>query len=247
MHCSAHAVQLAAEDALKDKGVSNVIAKARRVAKKLRTTNVLAVLKRMGHKRAIVDCPTRWHSTHDMLDRLCELSTFSDYMSPTVNELHLSESERQSISNLVGVLKPAKITAKCIQTEQLTAGDFYGLWLKCVLDTDKIDSTFVKQLVQCMKGRQHTLFENDAFVAALFPDQRYRLFLTENQVEMAKIHLCRTWDAIQNLSFSTENGAERATSSSSEDEADEIEQLLMAKEREKNSRAKGQGARCLIA
>lgn len=96
---------------------------------------------------------------------------------------------------------------------------------------DKIDSTFAKRLVQCMKGRQHTLFENDAFVTALFLDPRYRLFLTENQAEMAKLHLCRTWDAIQNLSFSTENGAERATSSSSEDEADKIEQLLMAKER----------------
>lgn len=52
---------------------------------------------------------------------------------------------------------------------------------------------------------------------------------------MAKIHLCHTWDAIQNLSFSTENGAERASSSSSKDEADEIEQLLMAKEREINT------------
>lgn len=86
-----------------------------------------------------------------------------------------------------------------------------------------------------MKGRQHTLFENDAFVAALFLDPRYRLFLTESQAEMAKVHLCRTWDAIQNLSISTDNGAERATSSSSEDEADEIEQLLMAKEKEKST------------
>lgn len=88
-------------------------------------------------------------------------------MCPTVNELHLSESEWQSISNLVGVLKPAKISTKCIQTEQLTAGDFYGLWLKCVLDTDKTDSTFAKRLVQCMKGHQH------AFVAVLFLDPRY--------------------------------------------------------------------------
>lgn len=124
MRCSAHTLQLAVDDALKEKGVSNVIAKACRVAKKLRTPNVVAVIKRMDHKRAIVDCPTRWHSTHDMLERLCELRSFCDDMSPTVNELHLSEPEWQAISNVFNVLKPAKITTKCIQSEQLTAGDF---------------------------------------------------------------------------------------------------------------------------
>lgn len=90
----------------------------------MRTTNVVTVLKRMGHKMAMVDCPTRWDSTHNMLARLWELRTFCDDRSPTVNELHLSDSEWQAISNLVGVLKLAKITTKCVQTEQLTAGDF---------------------------------------------------------------------------------------------------------------------------
>lgn len=125
---------------------------------------------------AIVDCPTRWHSTHYMLERLCELRSFCDDMSPTVNELHLSEPEWQTISNVVNVLKPAKITTKCIQSEQVTTGNFYGQWLKCVLVTDKIDSPFAKRLVQCMKSYQHTLFENDTFVAALFVEPRYRLF-----------------------------------------------------------------------
>lgn len=86
----------------------------------------------MGHKRAIIDC----HSTHDMLERLCELPTFCDYMSATINELHLSESEWRDISSLVCVLKPAKLATKCIQSDQLTAGDLYGVWLKFVLDTD---------------------------------------------------------------------------------------------------------------
>ncbi|XP_068172121.1 zinc finger BED domain-containing protein 4-like [Antennarius striatus] len=229
VRCSAHTLQLAVEDALKDKLASDVISAARCVAKKLCTANVLAILKRMGHKRPVIDCPMRWHSTYDMLDRLCELKTFCDYMSPTINELHLNESEWLAISDIVNVLKPAKITTQCIQSEQLTAGDFYGLWLKCMLDTQKIESPFAKRVVQCMKGRQNSLFENDAFVAALFVDPRYRLFLTENQSEMAKIHLCRTWEVIQNLTV--EVGAERTPSSSSEDD-DEIDQLLMAKERE---------------
>lgn len=70
VRCSAHTLQLAVDDALKEQRSSNLISKARRVAKKLRTQNVVTLLKRMGHKRAIVNSPTRWHSTHDMLERL---------------------------------------------------------------------------------------------------------------------------------------------------------------------------------
>ena len=152
VRCSAHTIH-----ALKDRRSSIIIAKARCVAKQIHTQNLVAVLKRMGHKRAIVDCATRWHSTHNMLERLFELRSFCEDMSPTIKELHLTESEWEDLSNLVCALKPAKIATKCLQSDQLTAGDFYGAWLKCVLDTDKIDSPFAKQLVQCLKVHCSTM------------------------------------------------------------------------------------------
>lgn len=68
------------------------------------------------------------------------------------------------------------------------------------------------------------------FVAALFLDPRYRLFLSELQSERAKIHLCHAWEAIQTLSGS--NATAQHTPSHSSDDDDEIDQLLMAKEKE---------------
>lgn len=68
------------------------------------------------------------------------------------------------------------------------------------------------------------------FVAALFLDPRYRLFLSELQSERAKIHLFHAWEAIQTLSGS--NATAQHTPSHSSDDDDEIEQLLMAKEKE---------------
>ena len=188
-----HTLQLAVDDALKQ--ASNIVAKARHVAKRLRTQNVVRVLKRTGHKRAIVDCATRWHSTHEMLERL---KTFCEGMAPTTAVLHLSDSEWEHVSNTLNALKPAKIATKCLQSDQLT-GEFYGVWLKCSPDTEKVASPFARKVAQCLKARQSTLFDNEAFVAALFLDPRYRLFLTESQTEKSKIHLHRTWEAIQNL------------------------------------------------
>ncbi|KAK5866668.1 hypothetical protein PBY51_020839 [Eleginops maclovinus] len=146
VRCAAHTLQLAVDDSLKQ--ASNIIAKARRVAKRLRSQNVVCVLKRMGHKRAIVDCATRWHSTH--------------------------------------------------------------------------------------------LFDNDAFIAAVFLDPRYRLFLTECQTEKAKIHLYRTWEAIQNLeprnaASGSDVCAAASPTQSQTSSDDEIEHLLMEKERDTSS------------
>ncbi|KAK5866652.1 hypothetical protein PBY51_020825 [Eleginops maclovinus] len=238
VRCAAHTLQLAVDDSLKQ--ASNIIAKARRVAKRLRSQNVVCVLKRMGHKRAIVDCATRWHSTHDMLQRLLELKTFCEDMAPTIPDLHLSESEWEYVSNTVDALKPAKIATKCLQSDQLTAGEFYGVWLKCSLDTEKLASPFARKVAQCIKARQSTLFDNDAFIAAVFLDPRYRLFLTECQTEKAKIHLYRTWEAIQNLeprnaASGSDVCAAASPTQSQTSSDDEIEHLLMEKERDTSS------------
>lgn len=140
------------------------------------------------------------------------------------------------VSNTVDALKPAKIATKCLQSDQLTAGEFYGVWLKCSLDTEKLASPFASKVAQCLKACQSTLFDNEAFMAALFLDPRYQLFLTECQTEKAKIHLQRTWEAIQHLEprsaasatvmCSTASPTQPQTSSD-----DEIEHLLMEKER----------------
>ena len=65
------------------------------------------------------------------------------------------------VSNTVDALKPAKIATKCLQSDQLTAGEFYGIWLKCSLDTEKLGSPFARKLAQCLKTHQSMLFDNE--------------------------------------------------------------------------------------
>lgn len=89
--CSAHTLQLAVDDALKVQRSANLISKARQVGK------IVILLKRMEQKRAIVGCPTRWHSTQDMLERLLELRNSCEDMSPNIKELHLSDNEWEEI------------------------------------------------------------------------------------------------------------------------------------------------------
>lgn len=123
-----------------------------------------------------------------------------------VNELHFSEW--QSISNLVGVLKPAKITTKCIQTEQLTAGDIYDLWLKSDQTIGSVHPAYTVWK-WCICGSVVSWCEK-----SIISDRES----SRDGVNTPVLHLGRHPKL---SSFSTENGAERATSSSSEDEVGE--------------------------
>ncbi|KAG5853100.1 hypothetical protein ANANG_G00069520 [Anguilla anguilla] len=242
VRCSAHVFHLAVDDALQDRSVSSLVSKARRLSEKLQTPNVSVFLRRLGQRTATVDRPSAWLSTHDMLERLCELKTFCQDMAPSIEELHLEGSEWEEMVLLVYALKPAKVTARLFQCEQLTAGDFFGAWLKCKIETDKIGGPFATLLVECLNRRQHMLFENEPFLAAVFLDPRYKVLLTEGQTEQAKSRLCKAWGMIQALSQNKQQSplSKLDLECSASDADDEIEEMLRARERENGD----EGTKC---
>lgn len=67
IHCSSHTLQLAIGDVLGAEPYKHIINGAREVVKKLRTPNIVALLKSKGSKLAIIDGDTRWSSVHDMV------------------------------------------------------------------------------------------------------------------------------------------------------------------------------------
>ena len=75
---------------------------------------------------------------------------------------------------------PAKITTNIFQQEQLTAGDFYGAWMKCKAEVAALALTFGDRLVSCMEMRERALFDNDLFRSAIFLDPRYEVMLFDS-------------------------------------------------------------------
>ena len=70
VRCAAYTLQLAVEDALKKSSLRNVIDSARCICKKLRNPSVFVLLKKLKLRKPVLDSPTRWHSTYDMLQCL---------------------------------------------------------------------------------------------------------------------------------------------------------------------------------
>ena len=125
VRCAAHTLQLAVSDVLKDDKTAAIISQARGVCKKLRAPGVRSILKAMQKKKPIIDCPTRWHSTLDMLERLVELKECCNKKN---KDQYLHPKTWMEIEDLVCSLTPARIATKQLQEEQLVIGDFYRTW-----------------------------------------------------------------------------------------------------------------------
>ncbi|KAF0721881.1 zinc finger BED domain-containing protein RICESLEEPER 1-like isoform X1 [Aphis craccivora] len=165
IRCSAHTIQLCVFDGINKTNIKEILVKARKVVKKLRTPTVSTMLKKKKLNKAILDCDTRWNSIYDMLHRLYELKPFCELIAGDISELELNNDDWELIKSLVSTLEPVKIGSNTLQKADLTIGDFYGCWWKVRNGLSKVNTELSKAIQDSMIKRQVILMFNDIFVS----------------------------------------------------------------------------------
>lgn len=237
-------MQLAVDDALKKtKTVSDLILKARNLAKKLRTQTFIYLIRKQNLKKPTIDCPTRWCSTIDMLENLLLLKDYCEELSVTKfqNFVTLRNAEWSKISEICTALRPSKICTKKLQTEQLTLSEFFGVWFETKVATEAVQTPFATLILEQMIHREQKLINNDILLSAVYMDPRYKVLLDKTQVERAKTYLKRLWVKIislnrddNSINESSENVHGSSNSSETNSTYDEFENILKLKERQHN-------------
>ncbi|KAM7280968.1 zinc finger BED domain-containing protein 4-like [Ixodes scapularis] len=236
VRCAAHTLQLAVEDALKSADVKVLLDKCRAICKKLRVPTTMMLVKKLNLKKPILDCPTRWNSTCDMLERLIELKHFCIDMGKSSTDFVVSDETWAAIEGIIASLRPAKVATKALQKEQLSLGDFFGIWLQCSLETAKIDSVLAQRLTSSLKQRQKSLLQNDVFQACVFLDPRFNVLL-EDEKKSARDHLMKTWVALKKVQKpflvapASASSGEESTAGDSDDDLDALLRLKEAASR----------------
>lgn len=237
----AHTLQLAVIDCLKDDGIFEVLNKVRYLAKRLRNQTYSYLIKKEKLKLPILDCLTRWHSTLDMLERILFLKEFIRNMSANDSKFRkviLHNLDWEKVEILSRTLLPAKICTKKLQYEQLTLSDFYGVWVSCKLQTEKLDTSISKKLLQFMINRENHIMENNVLLGAIFMDPRYKVTLNEDQCNTAIEHLVKVWIHLKSVELKndhqdniTQNIEDEHEKSSSNDSNDVLEHFLKNKDK----------------
>ena len=68
-------------------------------------------------------------------------------------EVFLTEHDWKDVDEVIAALEPAREATRIMQGEQLLPGDFYALWHRCKLRTEKVTSDLAKAIVKNMEGR----------------------------------------------------------------------------------------------
>ena len=232
--CVAHTVQLAVQDTLSSSScIKNNIDQIRKVCKKLRTPNMTNLAKKINLRKAILDCPTRWNSTYNMILRLLDYKTFCfDVMDP---EFTLNDEAWEFCSIFIKVFTPVeKLTLK-LQNEQMNFGDFYGLWLQFKQDLQnlKFESVLAANLYANVILRENNFITSKLLNVAIYMDPRFKLMLNDIQIVEAKAQIFKTIKILNNIQGNSIDIATCIidTSTSSLDEGeDELEKLLQSRE-----------------
>ncbi|KAJ2937288.1 hypothetical protein O0L34_g19528 [Tuta absoluta] len=200
VRCAAHTLQLAVKYACSD--IQPLLEQCRQVVRSLRTPNVAMELRQNKLQQAVLDCPTQWDSTVNMLERLVQLK---DFCLANSTRFGIDGSTWTRIEQSLQVLKPCSVLSKKLQREQLTIGDFFIFWMKCRLELESKQTAMSIFLTICMTDRERVLLENDVFLAAIYLDPRVNSTLSEEQCEKARQHLIATYLRYDSLMTSTEH------------------------------------------
>ena len=196
--CGAHSLALAIEDALKrDEDSKKILSRARRVVKKLRNPNLMLKLRERGASKPILDVPTRWGSTYDMIERLLVLKPIIHDFGAFNEDIELMEEEWLAIENLNKSLEAPRNATIRIQDRLLTTGDLLAEWeLMEFICQRNLGSYFSICLEEALRARKRSVVGNVAFLGAVNVDLRYNRLLSPEQKESSKKHLYSTWRRI---------------------------------------------------
>lgn len=230
--CAAHTLQLAIKNSIKNADLNEFIFDARELVKKLRIPSLILKFKNVNINRPVLDCPTRWNSTYNMLKTLLECKDFSSSLAESNLDYYFAENKWLKLNLIVDTLQPLTEATLKLQSEQLTLSDFYGIWIHCKIKLRNLKNLFADILYNELSNREKSLLQSDSLLGAVYLDPRYQILLSPSQKVQAVQHLKNIWNKLQYLEKSISMTNEEAQSSSvmPDEKVDDLEDFLRSKE-----------------
>lgn len=182
LRCSPNSMHLAIVEAIQE-CQSELFEKCRSVSTKLRTQNMVKLMRKEGVKMAILGVVTRWCSDYAMIERLYELKDFVDSLPhEEYLDCKLDDETWIQVNKVLIELKPATIKMKILQKEDTTVCDVYAEWMDLICDYEERlqiepSNKFIMCLLRNLKYRFNMVKDCDLVSAAVFIDPRLQCLL----------------------------------------------------------------------
>lgn len=232
IRCVAQTLDLAIRDSMKTPELGEFIFEARELVKKLQVPSVICKFKDVNITRPLLDSPSSWNSTYNMLKTLLECKDFISYLAEGNLDCYFAEKKWVKLYIIIDTLQPLSEATLRLRTEHLTLSDFYGIWIECKIKLRNLQNLFADVLYNELSKREPLLLESDCLLGAVYLDPRYKILLTTSQKMQAVQHLRNIWNQLEFLQKSSSIKTEESQPFSEiiDDKVDDLEDFLRSKE-----------------
>ena len=129
-----------------------------------------------------------------IIKRLLELRNSIEELGMPSPEFHLSTATWSNFNKLLSVLEGPHAVTLELQAEDLTSGVFMKEWCSLKHTLRGKQTSLALKILRAMGKREKSLFQNKLFSAGVFVDARYRILLSEEQIEVLEVAFNKTRD-----------------------------------------------------
>ncbi|XP_055525752.1 uncharacterized protein LOC129718738 [Wyeomyia smithii] len=220
--CAANAFHCCAHDAIRSLKLKKQLDEIRIVVNYLRTEELRKLFVRNHLSIPKLEPEIRWNSVFSMLSQLIDQKLFINELMDENDEPMLTAEHWTFIEKFVEAFDPFHSVTHTLQEEIMTMGDFYLLWLECLLRIEELANNYIaKALIAALNSKQEHLFESRFFLAALYFDPRINYggseLLSEEHKCIAIDQILKLWEKIRHtesieVSAHAENGSSNSCS-----------------------------------
>lgn len=196
MRCTAHTVNLAIKDVIKQSNCQGQLKEIRGIIKQTKAVIFRAVFKMRSTPVPVLDCETRWGTTALMVESFTTLKPLESDLQQVDPKFIISEELLTFALEFTTAFKPIVKLLKNLQKAQLIIGDmykFYWIETRAELKRNEPNNSFAVALLKALNERKKKLFDNKAFLAGLFMDPKFNFvnspYLDSHQRQIAIVSM----------------------------------------------------------